>query len=60
MNTTFLEYVVFAAATIMMLGGALGVVLFKNPVHSALGLILTLFGVAVQFVAQEGHFLAAV
>jgi NADH-quinone oxidoreductase subunit J len=60
MNTTFLEYVVFAAATIMMLGGALGVVLFKNPVHSALGLILTLFGVAVHFVAQEAHFLAAV
>jgi NADH-quinone oxidoreductase subunit J len=60
MNTTFLDYVVFAAATIMMLGGALGVVLFKNPVHSALGLILTLFGVAVHFVAQEAHFLAAV
>lgn len=60
MNTTFLEYVVFFAATIMMLGGALGVVLFKNPVHAALGLVLTLFGVAVHFVAQEAHFLAAV
>ncbi len=44
----------------MMLGGAVGVVLFKNPVHAALGLVLTLFGVAVQFVAQEAHFLAAV
>ncbi|MFK7919217.1 MAG: NADH-quinone oxidoreductase subunit J [Ilumatobacter sp.] len=60
MNTTFLEYVVFFAATIMMLGGALGVVLFRNPVHAALGLVLTLFGVAVHFVAQEAHFLAAV
>ncbi len=60
MNTTFLEYVVFFAATLMMLGGALGVVLFKNPVHAALGLVLTLFGVAVHFVAQEAHFLAAV
>ncbi len=60
MNTTFLEYVVFFAATLMMLGGALGVVMFKNPVHAALGLVLTLFGVAVHFVAQEAHFLAAV
>lgn len=60
MNTTFLEYVVFFAATLMMLGGALGVVVFKNPVHAALGLVLTLFGVAVHFVAQEAHFLAAV
>ena len=31
-----------------------------QPVHAALGLVLTLFGVAVQFVAQEAHFLAAV
>ena len=60
MSTTFLEYVVFFAAALMMLGGAIGVVVFKNPVHSALGLVLTLFGVAVQFVAQEAHFLAAV
>jgi len=60
MNTTFLEYVVFFAASLMMLGGAIGVIVFKNPVHAALGLVLTLFGVAVQFVAQEAHFLAAV
>ena len=59
-DATFLEYVVFFAATIMMLGGAVGVVMFKNPVHAALGLVLTLFGVAVHFVAQEAHFLAAV
>ncbi|MFT6290919.1 MAG: NADH-quinone oxidoreductase subunit J [Ilumatobacter sp.] len=55
-----LEYVVFVAATIMMLGGGIGVVSFRNPVHSALSLVLTLFGVAVHFVAQEAHFLAAV
>lgn len=60
MNTTFLEYVVFFAASLMMLGGAIGVITLKNPVHAALGLVLTLFGVAVQFVAQEAHFLAAV
>ena len=32
----------------------------KNPVHSALMLVMTLFGIAVHFVAQEAHFLAAV
>jgi NADH-quinone oxidoreductase subunit J len=57
---TFLEYLVFFAAALMILGGALGVILFRHPVHAALGLVLTLFGVAVQFVAQEAHFLAAV
>ena len=29
-------------------------------VHAALSLVLTLFGVAVHFVAMEAHFLAAV
>lgn len=55
-----MELVVFVLASAMVLGGALGVVLFRNPVHSALGLVLTLFGVAVHFVAMEAHFLAAV
>ena len=59
-NATFLEYVVFFSAAVMILGGAIGVIILKNPVHAALGLVLTLFGVAVQFVAMEAHFLAAV
>ncbi len=59
-DTTFLEYVVFFSAAVMILGGAIGVITLKNPVHAALGLVLTLFGVAVQFVAMEAHFLAAV
>ena len=32
----------------------------NNPVHAALSLVLTLFGIAVHFVAMEAHFLAAV
>ena len=44
----------------MVIAGALGVVLRRNPVHAALSLVLTLFGVAVHFVALEAHFLAAV
>jgi NADH-quinone oxidoreductase subunit J len=59
-DATFLEYVVFFSAAVMILGGAIGVIALKNPVHAALGLVLTLFGVAVQFVAMEAHFLAAV
>ncbi len=59
-DASFLEYVVFFSAAIMILGGAIGVITLKNPVHAALGLVLTLFGVAVQFVAMEAHFLAAV
>ncbi len=59
-DTTFLEYVVFFSAAVMILGGAIGVITLKNPVHAALGLVLTLFGVAVQFVAMEANFLAAV
>jgi NADH-quinone oxidoreductase subunit J len=59
-DATFLEIVVFFSAAIMILGGAIGVITLKNPVHAALGLVLTLFGVAVQFVAMEAHFLAAV
>ncbi len=59
-DATFLEYVVFFSAAVMILGGAVAVITMKNPVHAALGLVLTLFGVAVQFVAMEAHFLAAV
>jgi NADH-quinone oxidoreductase subunit J len=54
------ELVVFVVAAAICLGGALGVVLNSNPVHAALSLVATLFGIAVLFVAQEAHFLAAV
>jgi NADH-quinone oxidoreductase subunit J len=54
------ELVVFVLAAAIVLGGALGVILNSNPVHAALSLVATLFGIAVLFVAQEAHFLAAV
>jgi NADH-quinone oxidoreductase subunit J len=50
----------FAAAAAMVLAGALGVVTMRNPVHAALSLVLTLFGVAVLFLEQGADFLAAV
>ena len=55
-----MEFVVFVCAAAMVLVGAVGVIVRKHPVHAALSLVLTLFGVAVLFVAQEAHFLAAV
>ncbi len=54
------DWVVFAVAALVTLAGAMGVVLSSNPIHSALALVITLFGVAVLFVAEGAHFLAAV
>jgi NADH-quinone oxidoreductase subunit J len=54
------EVIVFVVAAAACLAGALGVVLSENPVHAALSLVGTLFGIAVLFVAQEANFLAAV
>jgi NADH-quinone oxidoreductase subunit J len=51
---------VFATSALLILVGAIGVIAVKNPVHAALCLIMTLFGVAVAFVAQSADFLAAV
>jgi len=55
-----MQLLVFILASAMVLAGAIGVVVRSNPVHAALSLVLTLFGVAVHFVALEAHFLAAV
>jgi len=55
-----MDWAVFVVAGGATLLGAFGVVLASNPVHSALMLVMTLFGVAVLFVAQQADFLAAV
>jgi NADH-quinone oxidoreductase subunit J len=55
-----MELLVFAIAAAIVLCGAVGVILSANPVHSALCLVATLFGIAVLFVEQDAHFLAAV
>lgn len=54
------EMLTFLVAGLICLGGALGVVLLRNPVHNALSLVATLFGVAVLFIAQQAYFLAAI
>ena len=55
-----MQLFVFICAALMILIGAVGVIVRSHPVHAALSLVLTLFGVAVLFVAQDAHFLAAV
>ena len=55
-----MDAVVFVISAAIVLGGGLGVVMQSNPVHAALSLIASFFGVAVLFVLQEAHFLALV
>lgn len=55
-----MEWVVFIIAALICLAGALGVVTSENPVHAAMSLVATLFGIAVLFIAQDAEFLAAV
>ena len=55
-----METAVFIVCAVIVLAGALGVVLARNPVHAALSLVGTLFGMAVLFLNLEAHFLAAV
>jgi NADH-quinone oxidoreductase subunit J len=57
---TTVDALTFAIAAAIVLAGAIGVVVARNPVHSALMLVMTLFGVAVLFVEQQANFLAAV
>jgi len=55
-----MEAFVFFASAAIVLTGAVGVLTSRNPVHAALFLVQTLFGVAVLFVLQDATFLAAV
>ena len=57
---TFPDAITFAICAVVVLSGGIGVVTSRNPVHAALNLVLTLFGVAVLFIEQHAYFLAAV
>lgn len=56
----FVQYLVFAVFSLFTIGGAAMVVWSRNLVHSALFLILSLFGVAGLFVLLSAPFLAAI
>ncbi len=53
-------WAVFFTGGTLVLAGAFGVILLRNPVHCALMLVVTLFGVAILFIDESADFLAAV
>ena len=55
-----IEPILFALMAVGTLAGAVTVVVARNPVYSALGLLGTLLSVAVLYVVQLAHFVAAV
>jgi NADH-quinone oxidoreductase subunit J len=57
---TVVDRITFGIGATIVILGAIGVVISRNPVHAALMLVMTLFGVAVLFVEQGANFLAAV
>jgi NADH-quinone oxidoreductase subunit J len=57
---TWPDILVFAASAAVISVVAVFFVTSHNPVHAALSLVMTLFGVAVLFIEQEADFLAAV
>jgi NADH-quinone oxidoreductase subunit J len=54
------ELAIFIVCAAIVLGGASGVVLSRSPVHAALSLVATLFGIAVLFLNLGAQLLAAV
>jgi NADH-quinone oxidoreductase subunit J len=54
------ELVLFAAFGAVALFGAVSMVWARNPVYSAMGLMLTMFSVAVFYVSNSAHFIAVV
>ena len=55
-----METTVFIVSALIVLAGGLGVVSSRNPVHAALSLIATLFGIAVLFLNLGAELLAVV
>lgn len=53
-------WAVFLVGAGMILAGAFGVIILRNPVHCALFLVITLFGIALEFIDESADFLAAV
>jgi len=54
------EFVVFAIFALFALAGAFVMLLARNPVYSAIGLLTTMFSIAVFYVLLDAHFIAAI
>jgi NADH-quinone oxidoreductase subunit J len=55
-----MQALIFYVCAVAVLTGAFGVVLARNPVHSALFLLMTLVSVAVLFVQLDAGLVAAI
>lgn len=54
------EGILFAIFGLAAIFGAVTMVWARNPVYSAMGLVLTMFSIAVFYVSNAAHFLAVV
>lgn len=54
------ELILFILLAGAVIAGALGVVIARNPVYAAMGMMATLFALAVFYVVQLAHFVAVV
>lgn len=54
------EKIIFLAVAVVTLAAAISVVTSRNLIHSALWLILTLFGVAIYYVLLDAGFFAVI
>lgn len=54
------EVIIFVLMGITSVAGAVTVVMARNPVYSGIGLLGTMLSLAVIYVAQLAHFLAAI
>ncbi len=50
-------FIIFAAVALV---GAVSIVTARNPVYSAMGLLATMFSIAVMYVLLDAHFVAVV
>ena len=57
MNPELVVFIIFAIAA---LAGAFVLVMARNPVYSAMGLLMTMFSMAVFYILNEAPFIAAV
>jgi NADH-quinone oxidoreductase subunit J len=53
------EWIVFIPAAILAVGGAIGVITARQPVHSAVALLVVLVALAVTYVLLAAQFIAA-
>lgn len=54
------EIVLFAVFGTVAVAGALTVILARNPIYSALGLMATMFSLSVFYIMHLAHFVAAI